>query len=114
FEGQDWETVEQDATAAAPGSDGVLFLPYGSPSGERAPFTDSAASAGWLGASVTTTRGQLLRSVYEGLAYSLVECLDALGLDGSLAICGGGSESDLLCSILADVSGLTITRQNEP
>lgn len=114
FEGQEWEVVEQDAAAAAPGSDGVLFLPYGSPSGERAPFTDSAASSGWLGASVTTTRGQLLRSVYEGLAYSLVECLDALGLDGSLAICGGGSESDLLCGILADVSGLTVTRQNEP
>lgn len=114
YAGQEWEVVEQDAAAVAPGSDGVLFLPYGSPSGERAPFSDSAASAGWLGASVTTTRPQLLRSVYEGLAYSLVECLDALGLDGSLTICGGGSESDLLCGILADVSGLTVVRQSEP
>lgn len=114
YEGQEWEIVEQDAAAVAPGSDGVIFLPYGSPSGERAPFSDSAASAGWLGASVTTTRPQLLRSVYEGLAYSLVECLNALGLDGSLTICGGGSESDLLCGILADVSGLTVVRQSEP
>src|SRR5690606_18316957 len=69
---------------------------------------------GWLGTSVTTTRAQLLRSVYEGLAFSLAECIEALGLEEDLAICGGGSESDLMCAILADVSGLTVVRQNEP
>ncbi|RSS76719.1 carbohydrate kinase [Streptomyces sp. WAC06614] len=111
---QDWSEIERAAAAVPPGSGGLLYLPYGSPSGERAPFSDSAASAAWLGMSITTTSAELLRSVYEGLAYALTECLDALRLDGSLAICGGGSDSDLFCRILADVSGRRIVRQDAP
>jgi erythritol kinase len=111
---QQWPEVEGAATAVPPGSGGIVYLPYGSPSGERAPFFDAVASASWLGMSVTTTPAQLLRSVYEGLAYSLNECLDVLGLDGGLLICGGGSDSDLLCSVLADITGREIIRQDEP
>ncbi|WP_219817010.1 FGGY family carbohydrate kinase [Arthrobacter sp. GMC3] len=109
-----WHEVESKARSVPAGSGGLVYLPYGSPSGERAPFTDGSASASWLGMSITTTPAQLLRSVYEGLAYSLTECLDALGLTEDLAICGGGSDSDLLCSILADVSGRCVVRQDEP
>lgn len=111
---EDWADVERDAAAVPPGSGGVVYLPYGSPSGERAPFSDPDASASWLGMSVTTTAGQLLRSVYEGLAYGLTECLDALDLRKALAICGGGSDSDLFCQVLADVSGRLILRQDAP
>ncbi|MFJ4044414.1 FGGY family carbohydrate kinase [Microbacterium sp. NPDC089987] len=114
FEGEDWVVVEKQAAAVAPGSGGVLYLPYGAPSGERAPFFAPDASASWLGMSVTTTPGQLLRSVYEGLAFSLRECADALGLQGRLLVCGGGSDSDLLCTILADVTAREIVRQDEP
>lgn len=111
---RDWQDVEEDARSVELGSGGVIFLPYGSPSGERAPFVDGDASAAWLGMSVTTTAAELLRSVYEGLAYSLTECIELLGLSGTVSICGGGSDSDLLCEILADVSGVTIIRQDEP
>lgn len=114
FEGDDWVAVEKQAAVVAPGSGGVLYLPYGAPSGERAPFFAPDASAAWLGMSVTTTPGQLLRSVYEGLAFSLRECAEALGLQGRLLVCGGGSDSDLLCAILADVTGREIVRQDEP
>lgn len=114
FVDTEWSVIEQQAVAVPPGSGGVLYLPYGSPSGERAPFHDPAASASWLGMSVTTTSGQLLRSVYEGLAYALRECIEALGLKGPLLVCGGGSESDLLCAILADVTARDIVRQDEP
>lgn len=111
---ENWADVERDAAAVPPGSGGVVYLPYGSPSGERAPFSDSAASAAWLGMSITTSPAELLRSVYEGLAYALTECLDVLRLDDALAICGGGSDSDLFCQVLADVSGRTIIRQDAP
>lgn len=114
FVDADWSVIEQQAVAVPPGSGGVIYLPYGSPSGERAPFHDPDASASWVGMSVTTTTGQLLRSVYEGLAYGIRECLDALGLAGPLLVCGGGSDSDLLCGILADVSAREIVRQDEP
>lgn len=110
----DWVVVEKQAVAVPPGSGGVLYLPYGAPSGERAPFFAPEASASWLGMSVTTTPGQLLRSVYEGLAFSLRESTAALGIEGPLLVCGGGSDSDLLCAILADVTARDIVRQDEP
>lgn len=111
---EDWVVVEKQAVAVPPGSGGVLYLPYGAPSGERAPFFAPDASASWLGMSVTTTAAQLLRSVYEGLAFSLRESTEALGIEGPLLVCGGGSESDLLCAILADVTARDIVRQDEP
>lgn len=110
----DWPEIEAQASRVRPGSDGVLYLPHGATNGERAPFVDPAASAAWVGMSVTTTAAQLLRSVYEGLAFSLAECFDLLGVEGTVAICGGGSDSDLLCQILADASGRTIERQSAP
>jgi erythritol kinase (D-erythritol 1-phosphate-forming) len=110
----DWRDVEADAAAVPPGSGGVIYLPYGSPSGERAPFVDVNASASWHGTNVTTPPAALLRSVYEGLAHSLTECLDLFGIGGEIAICGGGSDSDLMCRILADVSGRRIRRQADP
>lgn len=110
----DWQSLEQAASAVAPGSGGVIYLPYGSPSGERAPFVDANASASWHGMTTTTTPDQLLRSVFEGLAYSLTECLDLLDLQGPVAICGGGSQSDVMCQVIADVSGRPIRRPDEP
>ena len=114
FSSEQWPEVEARASKVLPGSGGVTYLPYGAPSGERAPFFDPAASATWMGMSVTTTASELLRSVYEGIAYSLTECLDDLGVHGDLPLCGGGSDSDLLCAILADVSGRRVIRQDEP
>lgn len=95
--------LERLAESAAPGSGGVLYLPYGAPLGERAPFLDSQASAAWVGLGYSTTPGQLLRAVYEGIAYALAECVETLELDGELIVSGGGSRSTLLCQVLADV-----------
>lgn len=114
LDSRSWTVAETDARTVPPGSGGVLYLPYASPSGERAPFVDVNASAAWLGMSVTTSASQLLRSVYEGLAYSLAECIDLVNPPGSLTICGGGSDSDLFCEILADVTGRRIERQDAP
>ncbi|PXY36720.1 FGGY family carbohydrate kinase [Prauserella flavalba] len=105
-----WEAIEAEARTVPPGAGGVLYLPYGAEAGERAPFTDPHASAGWLGLSTETTPAQLLRAVYEGLALSLRECREALGVTGTLRLCGGAATSGLLCQILADVTGCTVER----
>lgn len=109
-----WTELERLARTAPDGSGGVVYLPYGSPSGERAPFVDAAASASWVGMNVTTTPAQLLRSVFEGLAFSVAECLDLLDAADRVPVCGGGARSDLLCQLLADVSGRTIVRTADP
>lgn len=109
-----WSELERLARTATDGSGGVVYLPYGSPSGERAPFVDAAASASWVGMSVTTTPAQLLRSVFEGLAFTVAESLDLLDAGDRVPVCGGGARSDLLCQLLADVSGRTIVRTADP
>lgn len=109
-----WSELERLARTAPDGSGGVIYLPYGSPSGERAPFLDAAASASWVGMNVTTTPAQLLRSVFEGLAFAVTECLDLLDAGARVPVCGGGARSDLLCQLLADASGRTIVRTVDP
>lgn len=107
---QGWDPVEAEASSVPAGAGGVLYLPYGAEAGERAPFTDVHASASWLGLSTETTPAQLLRAVYEGLALSLRECQEALGIRGTVRLCGGAATSDLFCRSLADVTGCTVER----
>ncbi|WP_406397059.1 FGGY family carbohydrate kinase [Streptomyces uncialis] len=113
-EGSGWPDLERLARAAGPGAGGVLYLPYGSPQGERAPFVDPAASAAWVGMSVLTTPGQLLRAVYEGIALTLRECLGEPVTGRTLRIAGGSASSDLLCQVLADVTGRPVERSTAP
>lgn len=110
---REWDDLEVDLRRIPSGSNGVVYLPYGSPSGERAPFVDAAASASWIGTSVTTTPTELMRAVFEGLAFAMAECLDILDAGSDVRICGGGARSALMCQLLADASGRTIIRADE-
>lgn len=110
----DWAVAEGEARGVHPGSGGVVYLPYASPGGERAPFLDPNASASWLGMSVSTTPAQILRSVYEGVSFSLVECAEVLKITGDLVVSGGGFRSELVCEILADTTGQRVVRQAAP
>lgn len=114
FSERSWEDIEEEARTAPAGSGGVVYLPYASPGGERAPFLDTAASASWMGMSLTTPTAHVLRSVYEGVAFSLVECIDTLEMGGDLVVSGGGFRSKLLCEILADATGQRVIRQEAP
>ena len=114
FSDRSWEDIEDEARTAPSGSGGVVYLPYASPGGERAPFLDTAASASWMGMSLTTPTSHVLRSVYEGVAFSLIECIDTLDMDGDLVASGGGFRSKLLCEILADATGQRVIRQEAP
>ena len=114
LEAQSWSEIEKMARTAGPGSHGVVYLPYASPGGERAPFLDTNASASWQGMSLTSTRADILRAVYEGVVFSLAECLNALRITGPIVVSGGGFRSDLLCEILADVTAQRVLRQDAP
>ena len=111
---ESWETIEARARLSRPGANGVVYLPYASPGGERAPFVDTNASASWMGMSLTTTPEDVLRSVYEGVALSLADCVAHLAMTGDLVVSGGGFRSDLVCEILADVTGQCVVRQSAP
>ncbi|QFZ76340.1 carbohydrate kinase [Streptomyces fagopyri] len=99
------DEVDALLDAAPPGANGVRVLPYFAPSGERAPFVEPRLRAELTGVCLESTRGDLVRAVCEGIGYAARHCLEAAGLKGSLAVCGGGTRSPAWMRLLADVLG---------
>jgi erythritol kinase len=92
--------------AATPaGANGVRVLPYFAPSGERAPFVEPRLRAELTGVCLESTPADLIRATCEGIGYAARHCLEAAGLTGSLAVCGGGTRSPAWMRLLADVLG---------
>ncbi|MFJ5266133.1 FGGY family carbohydrate kinase [Streptomyces sp. NPDC088387] len=99
------EEVDGLLADTPPGAHGVRVLPYFAPSGERAPFVEPGMRAELTGVSLESTRGDLVRATCEGIGYAARHCLEAAGLDGTLAVCGGGTRSHAWMRLLADVLG---------
>ncbi len=102
----DW--LMDRAAAAAPGSGGVVFLPY--LSGERTPVNDPKARGAWVGLHLGTGLDDLVRSVLEGVAFSQRQGLDLMRAAGAAASvargAGGGLTSPVWRQILADALGV--------
>ncbi|GAA4998242.1 FGGY-family carbohydrate kinase [Streptomyces siamensis] len=88
-----------------PGAHGVRVLPYFAPSGERAPFVEPRLRAELTGVCLESTKADLVRATCEGIGFAARHCLEAAGLTGSLAVCGGGTRSPAWMQLLADVLG---------
>ena len=111
----DVEPTALSAMAATiePGADGVVFLPYLSPAGERAPFLNAHARASLSGFSLEQTREHVARAVLEGLSFVIRECLDASAVQPTeLHVCGGGAASDLWCQMIADITRIPVLVSN--
>jgi xylulokinase len=104
--------AEMDALAAMvrPGADGLIFHPY--LQGERAPYWDSLLRADFIGLTISHTRAHFARALYEGIAFSINDILQAacaLGQSyGNIRLMGGGARSETWRQIIADVTGLTV------
>ncbi len=113
----DLDEADRLARSAPAGSHRVIFTPW--LNGERTPVDDHTIRGGWHNLSLTTTRADLVRSVFEGVAYNSRWLLDAVErfvrrpLDG-LNFIGGGATSDLWCQVHADVCNREIRRVAEP
>ncbi|GGV22207.1 FGGY-family carbohydrate kinase [Streptomyces spectabilis] len=102
------------AFGAPPGAHGVLFLPYLSPAGERAPFLDPRARGSFWGLSLEHTPADLARSVFDGLSLVLRDSLAAARTTVSeLRLCGGGANSDAWCQLIADATGVPTARSGD-
>jgi len=97
--------MEELLEASPPGARGVSALPFLAESGERAPFVDPRARGQLTGVNLGTERSDIVRAVCEGIAYAARHCLEAAGLTGQLAVCGGGSRSRGWIQVFADVLG---------
>ncbi|WP_330283408.1 FGGY-family carbohydrate kinase [Streptomyces sp. NBC_00588] len=99
------EEVDGLLADTPPGANGVRVLPYFAPSGERAPFVEPRLRAELTGVSLESTKADLVRATCEGIGFAARHCLQAAGLTGSLAVCGGGTRSPAWMRLLADVLG---------
>lgn len=102
--------MDRLASAAPAGAGGLLFHPY--LNGERTPHWDPLLRADFVGMTFRHDRGHFVRALYEGIAYSLRDVLEALrgqGLDAGMArIIGGGARSATWRQIVCDVLGIAI------
>jgi erythritol kinase len=101
--GSTHEEIEDFLRESPPGARGVHVLPFFSPSGERAPFVEPDARGQLSGMTLNTTRADVVRAVCEGVGFAARHCLEAAGLKGEIAICGGGTQSLAWRQVLADV-----------
>ena len=112
-----FDAFDKIIPTVTPGANGVLYTPW--LYGERAPVDDPNLRAGFLNISLNSTRSDLLRAVFEGVALNtrwLTKAVDRfLGSPvTSMAITGGGAQSDSWCQIFADVLGIEIRRDAQP
>jgi xylulokinase len=105
-----YDAMLEEADGVAPGCDGLTFLPY--LAGERTPHADPHARGAFCGLSVTHGRGALTRSVLEGVAFALRDCLDVVHDAGAATtrgrVSGGGSRSRLWLRIVASALELPL------
>lgn len=97
--------MDKQAEEVPVGANRLLYLPY--LMGERTPHLDPDARGVFFGLSAIHTRRDMLRSVMEGVTYSLRDCIEVfreMGVNVSdMMACGGGGSSPLWRSMLADL-----------
>ena len=87
----------------------LLFHPYISEAGERGPFVDASARAGFNGLSQRHRFPDLLRAVVEGLGMAMRDCYAAMGpLPSELRLTGGAARSKALRGVLGAVTGARV------
>jgi len=105
--------VEGAVDSVAPGSDGLLFLPW--LTGAQAPVSDPMVRGGFLNLSLHTTRAHMVRAILEGVAFNMRWVLPAVERFAEqrfdeLLFSGGGAGSDAWSQIMADVTGKPVAQ----
>ena len=112
-----YRDFDRMAGQAPPGSHGVIFTPW--LYGERTPVEDRFVRGGFHNLSLSASREDLVRAVFEGVALNTrwllgaVERFTRRRLE-PIRFIGGGARSDVWCQILADVLGRTIEQVADP
>jgi xylulokinase len=98
--------LQESAAAVAPGSDGLLFLPYLTRA--ETPYWDGAARGAWVGLREAHGLAHMVRAILEGIAFEQRMLLRSMDVELGTATrriraMGGGAQSELWVRILADV-----------
>ena len=109
-----YELIAREAERVAPGSEGLIFLPY--LTGERTPHPDPNARGAWIGLTVRHNKTHLARAVMEGVSFGLrdnLEILRSMNVSiGNVRASGGGARSELWRQIQADTFNYPLSTIN--
>jgi gluconokinase len=112
--GRSVQELTSAAGDVAPGSDGLIFLPY--LLGERAPIWNADARALFFGIRSGHEQRHFMRAVLEGISYSLyqvgVSLEETIGPMQHIYASGGFTHSRIWLQIVADVFGKEVYTTN--
>jgi len=113
--GVSFDDLLAPAAGVEAGAEGLLFLPY--LTGERTPYPDPLARAGFIGLTLRHGKPHLTRAVLEGVAFGLRDSMElvrsaGLGSIRQVRLSGGGAKSPLWRQILADILGEELVTVN--
>jgi len=104
---ESFETLFEQASTVAAGSEGLLFVPY--LLGERAPIWDASAKGTLLGIQIIHTQAHLIRATMEGILFGILNILEILVPEKesreqyTLMASGGFAKSEIWLQMAADV-----------
>lgn len=108
--GYNYEMIDEEIKKSPIGSNKLLLLPFFM--GARSTRFNQYAKGTLFGLSLSHSKGDIGRSIMEGVAFEVRACIDVLhssGLDVSdVTLMGGGSKADIWNKIKADVYNKTI------
>jgi len=109
--------MDDEITRIPPGSNYLLFTPW--IYGERAPIDDCYVRATFLNLSAEHTREDMLRAIYEGVAYNIRWIVEIVEKEFKfplpcLRVIGGGAKGKPWMQILADITHRKIETVCEP
>ncbi len=112
-----YEEFDQIVEKIVPGSHNIIFTPW--LYGERTPVEDHTVRGAFFNLSLDSEKGDLIRAVFEGVAYNSCWVLNAVEKFikqplQSLNMIGGGAQSDIWCQIYADVLNREIRQVSNP
>jgi len=105
-----YDVFSEEAESISPGSDGLIFLPY--MKGERSPLWNGNAKGVYYGLTYDKSRAHMVRSMMEGVAYSLKHNIDTAKEVNAqvniLSSVGGSSNSSVWTQMKSDMTGCII------
>ncbi|RCX19980.1 xylulokinase [Anaerobacterium chartisolvens] len=111
FSDKSYREIDEAVESVPPGSGRVFFLPH--MEGASSPHWKPTAKGLIYGLGLSTSANEILRSLYEGVAFQIREnigVLEEMGQDiRELRVFGGGAKSGVWCRIIADVTGKDVS-----
>jgi len=103
-----YELLDEEAEKVAPGSGGIIILPYFF--GERTPIWNPDARGVIYGLTIAHNRAHIYRAILESVGYAIkqhIEIAKSLGIEvREIRATNGGAKSRLWRKIISDITGI--------